>query len=136
MSAGLPGAADVIAWLVFADLAQKRRKDRAAGRRARETVETGIEWHKTLQAKSTSAGQTFRGPGIRCSWLPVRWASSPDGWPASGIGGGLIRMPALIYLIGCPTHVAVGTDLFEVAMSGLYGAATYSTRAAWSCWPR
>jgi uncharacterized membrane protein YfcA len=35
-------------------------------------------------------------------------------------------MPALIYLIGCPTHVAVGTDLFEVAISGLYGAASYS----------
>ena len=43
-----------------------------------------------------------------------------------GIGGGLIRMPALIYLVGCPTHVAVGTDLFEVAISGLYGAGSYS----------
>jgi hypothetical protein len=35
-------------------------------------------------------------------------------------------MPALIYFIGCPTHIAVGTDLFEVAISGLYGAATYT----------
>jgi hypothetical protein len=35
-------------------------------------------------------------------------------------------MPALIYLVGCPTHVAVGTDLFEVTISGLYGAASYS----------
>jgi len=43
-----------------------------------------------------------------------------------GIGGGLIMMPALIYLIGVPTHIAVGTDLFNVAISGLYGAATYS----------
>jgi uncharacterized protein len=43
-----------------------------------------------------------------------------------GIGGGLICMPALIYLIGCPTHVAVGTDLFQVAISSLYGAASYS----------
>jgi len=25
------------------------------------------------------------------------------------IGGGLIRMPALIYFIGCPTHAVVGT---------------------------
>ena len=50
------------------------------------------------------------------------------GWLAGilGIGGGLIRMPALIYLIGCPTHVAVGTDLFEVMISGLYGAASYT----------
>ena len=43
-----------------------------------------------------------------------------------GIGGGLIRMPALIYFIGCPTHVAVGTDLFEVMISGLYGTGTYT----------
>ena len=35
-------------------------------------------------------------------------------------------MPALVYLVGCPTHVAVGTDLFEVAISGLYGAASFT----------
>jgi uncharacterized membrane protein YfcA len=35
-------------------------------------------------------------------------------------------MPALIYFMGCPTHVAVGTDLFEVMISGLYGAGTYT----------
>ena len=50
------------------------------------------------------------------------------GWLAGilGIGGGLIRMPSLIYILGCPTHVAVGTDLFEVMISGLYGAGTYT----------
>jgi len=37
-------------------------------------------------------------------------------------------MPSLIYIIGCPTHVAVGTDLFEVMISGLYGAATYTSK--------
>ena len=31
-------------------------------------------------------------------------------------------------VIGCPTHIAVGTDLFEVAISGLYGAATYTLK--------
>ena len=35
-------------------------------------------------------------------------------------------MPALVYLVGCPTHLAVGTDLFEVAISGLYGTASYA----------
>jgi len=66
--------------------------------------------------------------GIYCSaWLPI-FVSFLTGWLAGilGIGGGLIRMPALIYLIGCPTHVAVGTDLFEVMISGLYGAGTYT----------
>jgi hypothetical protein len=42
-----------------------------------------------------------------------------------GVGGGFIRMPALIYIIGCPTAVAVGTDLFEIMFSSAYGAFTH-----------
>jgi uncharacterized membrane protein YfcA len=37
-------------------------------------------------------------------------------------------MPALIYLMGCPTLVAVGTDLFEVMITGAYGAFTYGIK--------
>ncbi len=45
-----------------------------------------------------------------------------------GVGGGFLRMPALMYVIGCPTRVAVGTDLFEVMISGAYGAFTYALK--------
>lgn len=45
-----------------------------------------------------------------------------------GVGGGFIRMPALMYLIGSPTKVAVGTDLFEVMFSGAYGAFSYAMK--------
>jgi uncharacterized membrane protein YfcA len=45
-----------------------------------------------------------------------------------GVGGGFIRMPALLYVIGTPTRVAVGTDLFEVMVSGAYGAFTYALK--------
>jgi hypothetical protein len=45
-----------------------------------------------------------------------------------GVGGGFIRMPALMYVIGAPTKVAVGTDLFEVMISGAYGAFTYALK--------
>jgi uncharacterized membrane protein YfcA len=45
-----------------------------------------------------------------------------------GVGGGFIRMPALMYVIGAPTRVAVGTDLFEVMVSGAYGAFTYALK--------
>jgi len=43
-----------------------------------------------------------------------------------GVGGGFIRMPALIYLMGVPTVVAIGTDLFEIIISGAYGCFTYA----------
>ncbi|MFH0902418.1 MAG: sulfite exporter TauE/SafE family protein, partial [Pseudomonadota bacterium] len=45
-----------------------------------------------------------------------------------GVGGGFIRMPALIYIIGCPTVVAVGTDLFEIMFSSAYGAFTHGMK--------
>jgi uncharacterized protein len=43
-----------------------------------------------------------------------------------GVGGGFIRMPALVYILGCPTVVAVGTDLFEIMFSSAYGVATHA----------
>lgn len=45
-----------------------------------------------------------------------------------GVGGGFIRMPALIYIIGAPTSVAIGTDLFEIVFSSSYGAFTHSLK--------
>jgi uncharacterized membrane protein YfcA len=45
-----------------------------------------------------------------------------------GVGGGFIRMPMLIYLIGVPTHIAVGTDLFEVVISAGYGTVTHALK--------
>lgn len=45
-----------------------------------------------------------------------------------GVGGGFIRMPALMYIIGAPTKVAVGTDLFEVMVTGAYGAFSYAMK--------
>jgi uncharacterized membrane protein YfcA len=45
-----------------------------------------------------------------------------------GVGGGFIRMPALIYFLGVPTHVAVGTDLFEIVFSAGYGTLTHGLK--------
>jgi len=34
-----------------------------------------------------------------------------------GVGGGFIMVPAMIYVIGMPTIVAVGTDLFQIVVT-------------------
>lgn len=120
----------LIAWMVFHDVAVKRRKEREAAVAGKEVdkLATGIEWHKTFHKIKIPPMVHLQVAGVYCSaWLPIT-VSFFTGWLAGilGIGGGLIRMPALIYLIGCPTHVAVGTDLFEVMISGLYGAASYT----------
>jgi hypothetical protein len=120
----------LISWMVFADVAKKRRKEKEARAKGEDVdkLTTGIEWHKTFHKLRIPPMIHFKAAGFTCSaWLPI-FISFATGWLAGilGIGGGLIRMPALIYFIGCPTHIAVGTDLFEVAISGLYGAATYT----------
>lgn len=120
----------LIAWMVFADVAKKKSKQRAAEKagKAVDALATGFEWHKTMHKIKIPPMMHFKEAQIYCSaWLPI-FVSFLTGWLAGilGIGGGLIRMPALIYFVGCPTHVAVGTDLFEVMISGLYGAGTYT----------
>ena len=120
----------LIAWMVFADVTKKKKKERESRARGEEIdkLATGIEWHKTLHKLKIPPMMHFKEAQVYCTvWLPI-FVSFLTGWLAGilGIGGGLIRMPALIYFVGCPTHVAVGTDLFEVMISGLYGAATYT----------
>ena len=45
-----------------------------------------------------------------------------------GGGGGYIRMPMLVYVLGIPTHLAVGTDLFEIILSASYGTFTHALK--------
>jgi uncharacterized membrane protein YfcA len=119
-----------ITYMVFSDVAKRKKKEREALRAGKELdkLATGLEWHKTFHKIKIPPMVHLKTAGIYCSaWLPIM-VSFFTGWLAGilGIGGGLIRMPSLIYIVGCPTHIAVGTDLFEVMISGLYGTATYT----------
>ena len=38
-----------------------------------------------------------------------------------GVGGGFIIVPSLVYLIGLPSFMAVGTSLFQIIFSAAYG---------------
>ena len=42
-----------------------------------------------------------------------------------GVGGGFVMSPCLIYLIGIPTSVAIGTDLFQIMFTSIYGTFTH-----------
>jgi hypothetical protein len=118
-----------IAWTVFYDY-YKAHSKKKSGVVDSERGSEGITWYKTLQKINIPPVMHFKHAGLVCSiWLPI-FVSFLTGVLAGflGIGGGMLRMPALIYLVGCPTHIAVGTDLFEVMISGLYGAFTYSLK--------
>lgn len=118
----------LIATMVFYDYfkATKSKKAGDVGVHGRKR----ITWYAVLQKVRIPPMMTFKTSGFTCSvWLPVS-VGFLTGLLAGflGIGGGLLRMPALVYLIGCPAAIAVGTDLFELMISGLYGAFTYSLK--------
>ena len=102
----------------------------------------GAEAHKVKDAGASGLAQkmqsinlwpmiTLKASGLRISLWVIGVVAIFTGFLAGflGVGGGFIRMPALMYVIGCPTTVAVGTDLFEVMISGAYGAFSYAYKA-------
>lgn len=43
-----------------------------------------------------------------------------------GAGGGFLLMPVLIFVMGVPTTVAIGTDLFQIIITGSWGTFVYA----------
>jgi uncharacterized membrane protein YfcA len=39
-----------------------------------------------------------------------------------GVGGGFISFPLLLYVVGVPTHIAIGTSAFQILLASAYGA--------------
>jgi hypothetical protein len=124
------GFLSLIALMVFYDYGKAVRSKRKSDDPSHTGATGGVNWAPALHKIKIPPMMHFGVAGIYCSmWLPVL-VSFFTGVMAGflGIGGGLLRMPSLVYFVGVPTHVAVGTDLFEVMMSGLYGAFTYSLK--------
>ena len=61
----------------------------------------------------------FPRSGLRISALLPIAAGFAVGVLAAflGVGGGFMMLPTMIYLIGIPTRVAVGTDLFQIVLT-------------------
>jgi uncharacterized membrane protein YfcA len=119
-----------IGWESLKTLQMRRRgKGRASS--------TKRDW--SVIAHVAKAVHAFRiPPMIR---LPASQIKEVSLWPVLGVaivgglfsgflggGAGYIRMPALVYLLGVPTHVAVGTDLFEIVISASYGTFTHALK--------
>ena len=58
----------------------------------------------------------FRASGLYISAIPPLLIGACVGILAAimGVGGGFIMVPAMIYLLGMPTKVVVGTSLFQI----------------------
>lgn len=93
-------------------------------------IETKESLPQKLQRLNIPPMITFPTSGIRVSlWIVIAVffvAGLLSGF--MGVGGGFIKMPALVYLLGVPTIIAIGTDLLNVLFSAIYGCFTYSLK--------
>ncbi len=69
----------------------------------------------------------FKVADIRVSLWVLLGVGVATGYLAGTIGvGGFIGVPAMIYILGVPTAVATGTELFLAMFMGAYGALSYA----------
>lgn len=136
---GISGIALLITSVVvmFALFLYTQIETRRAHKKMEEMVKDGQEMGREVQ--TSSLPRFFQSiplaPIVRCRTARVvvsMWVivvvGAVTGFLAGflGVGGGFIRVPALVYLVGASTHIAVGTDLVEIVFSGGYGALRHS----------
>src|SRR5438128_3888652 len=73
---------------------------------------------------------TLPTSGIRISLWTILLVAFVGGVFSGFLGGGAgyIRMPSMVYVLGVPTHLAVGTDLFEIVISARYVTITHAIK--------
>ena len=98
----------IIGGLMFIESLNAIRKSKKPGAR---TTRRKHNWVHNLPLK-----MKFRVSGLYISIIPPLLVGVLVGILAAimGVGGGFIMVPAMIYLLGMPTKVVVGTSLFQI----------------------
>ncbi|MEM9913140.1 MAG: sulfite exporter TauE/SafE family protein, partial [Pseudomonadota bacterium] len=98
----------IIGSMMFVESLRAIRKSRAGGPPPKRKKHT---WIQKLPFK-----MRFRTSGLYISVIPPVIVGIAVGILAAimGVGGGFIMVPAMIYLLGMPTKVVVGTSLFQI----------------------
>ncbi|ETA52466.1 sulfite exporter TauE/SafE family protein [Ponticoccus alexandrii] len=97
----------IIGALMFVESLRALRKSRRGGPATRKKH----NWVHGLPLK-----MRFRTSGLYISVIPPVLVGLSVGVLAAimGVGGGFIMVPAMIYLLGMPTKVVIGTSLFQI----------------------
>ena len=101
----------IIGGLMFFESLGAIRRARSAGGVVAPKVRHERGWMDALPFKAR-----FRTSGLYISVIPPLLVGLFVGVLAAimGVGGGFIMVPAMIYLLGMPTKVVVGTSLFQI----------------------
>ncbi|MCY4006259.1 MAG: sulfite exporter TauE/SafE family protein [Rhodobacteraceae bacterium] len=71
----------------------------------------------------------FRASGLYISVIPPLMVGAVVGILAAimGVGGGFIMVPAMIYILGMPTKVVIGTSLFQIVFVTAFTTLLHAT---------
>ena len=113
----------VIGALMFVESLNAIRKSRTKGPAPR-TVRRQRGWIHAMPLK-----MKFRTSGLYISVIPPFLVGLAVGVLAAimGVGGGFIMVPAMIYLLGMPTKVVVGTSLFQIIFVTAFATMLHAT---------
>ncbi len=85
-------------------------------RRQKRPGATTRRAHEHLLVHRLPLKTKFRTSGLYISVIPPVAVGVGVGFLAAvmGVGGGFVLVPAMIYLLGMPTKVVIGTSLFQI----------------------
>jgi uncharacterized membrane protein YfcA len=120
------GIALFCAWESMMALHLKKRNDQGRNpvSSRKQDVLAVKSLSKTIQQIKIAPAISLPHSGIgSISFWAIMFVSFVGGIFSGFLGGGAgyVRMPSMVYLLGIPTHIAVGTDLFEIIISASYG---------------
>ncbi|MBC7157399.1 MAG: sulfite exporter TauE/SafE family protein, partial [Rhodobacteraceae bacterium] len=113
----------VIGTLMFQESLRALLRARRAGPRR------PVKRHQHLWVHRWPLKAKFRTSGLYISVLPPVGVGAIVGFLAAimGVGGGFIMVPAMIYLLGMPTKVVVGTSLFQIIFVTAFTTVMHAT---------
>lgn len=101
--------------------------------RSRKMAKAGVtaprRAHEHLLVHRLPLKMKFRTSGLYISVIPPIAVGAFVGFLSAvmGVGGGFIMVPAMIYLLGMPTKVVVGTSLFQIIFTSAYTTVAHAT---------
>ena len=116
----------IVGGLMFIESANAIRRSRQAAKAGRSAP---VKRNKHNWVHALPFKMRFRTSGLYISVIPPILVGVCVGILAAimGVGGGFIMVPAMIYILGMPTKVVVGTSLFQIILVTAFTTMLHAT---------